>query len=45
MFAQFRPYPWVPPEYRYERIEDLLTALTDNVIAPAQAKAAEINRP
>jgi hypothetical protein len=42
MFEHWRRFPWVLPEYRYGRTEDLLRGLSDQVIAPAEAKAAEL---
>ena len=42
MFEHWRQFPWVLPEYRYERTEDLLMALPDHVIAPAESKVAEL---
>jgi uncharacterized protein YjbI with pentapeptide repeats len=42
MFEHWLRFPWVLPEYRYERTEELLLALADHVIAPAEAKVAEL---
>ena len=42
MYEHFPRYPWVLPEHRYQRTEDLLASLADNVITPAEAKAAEL---
>lgn len=39
MFESFRDYPWVLEPYRYTGIKQLLGALKDKVIAPAEAKA------
>jgi hypothetical protein len=44
MFEHFRRYSWVLPEYCYEHTDDLLAALADRVIAPAETKAAELQR-
>jgi uncharacterized protein YjbI with pentapeptide repeats len=38
MFKDYWKYDWVLPVYRYEGIDDLLAALADKVIAPAEAK-------
>jgi uncharacterized protein YjbI with pentapeptide repeats len=38
MFPDFEDYPWVLPEYRYKQPEQLLAALAENVIAPAEGK-------
>lgn len=45
MFEHFTRYPWVLPIFQYDEIDDLLAALTDRVIAPAEAKATELRRP
>jgi hypothetical protein len=42
IFDHWRRFPWVLPEYRYECTEDLLVALTDHVISPAEVKVAEL---
>jgi hypothetical protein len=45
LFEHFRRYPWVLREYCYDDTADLLAALTDRVIAPAETKAAELQGP
>lgn len=42
MFKDFLDYPWVLIPYRYDSTEDLLASLEEKVIAPAAAKAKEI---
>jgi hypothetical protein len=42
MFKDFLDYPWVLLPYRYNSLEELLASLEDKVIAPAAAKAQEI---
>jgi uncharacterized protein YjbI with pentapeptide repeats len=42
LFEFFRHYPWVLPTYQYETPASLLDALSVNVIAPAEAKVAEL---
>jgi hypothetical protein len=44
MWEHFPRYPWVLPIHRYEDAESLLTSLASAVIAPAEAKAAELQR-
>lgn len=41
MFEHFRRYPWVLPVYRYVDVDDLVAALAENIIAPAERKAGE----
>jgi hypothetical protein len=38
MFKDYWKYDWVLPVYRYEGLEELLAALAERVIAPAEAK-------
>jgi hypothetical protein len=38
MFKDYWKYDWVLPVYGYTRLEPLLAALGENVIAPAEAK-------
>jgi Pentapeptide repeats (8 copies) len=38
MFRDYWKYDWVLPVYRYEGLEELLAALAERVIAPAEAK-------
>ena len=42
MWEHFARYPWVLPIHRYAGTAALLAALADMVIAPAEAKAAEL---
>lgn len=37
MFKDYWKYDWVLPVYRYEGLETLLAALTDKIVAPAEA--------
>jgi hypothetical protein len=39
MFKDFEDYRWVLPVYQYTKPEQLLAALAENVIAPAEGKA------
>jgi hypothetical protein len=38
MFKDYWKYEWVLPVYRYEGLEQLLAALPEKVIGPAEAK-------
>jgi hypothetical protein len=42
MFEHFKRYPWVLAIHRYRDLDDLLSSLSEKVIAPAEAKAKEI---
>ena len=42
MYDDIRRYPWVLPTCRYKDLDDLLASVEDNVIAPAEAKAMEL---
>jgi hypothetical protein len=42
MFDFFRLYPWMLDPHRYDGSSGLLAALTDRVIAPAEAKLREL---
>jgi uncharacterized protein YjbI with pentapeptide repeats len=44
MFRDFLDFTWVLPLYRYENLDTLLESLEEKVIAPAEAKATEIQR-
>ena len=44
MYEHFTRYPWVLPIQAYDRLEDLLASLADKVIAPAEAKANELQK-
>jgi hypothetical protein len=39
MFKDFEDFHWVLPVYQYKKPEQLLAALAENVIAPAEGKA------
>jgi hypothetical protein len=45
MFDFFRRYPWILPGYPYATQEHLLANLDACVVAPAEAKARELQRP
>jgi uncharacterized protein YjbI with pentapeptide repeats len=45
MFEHFPRYPWVLPICAYGCTEDLLAALAERVIAPAEQKAKELRPP
>jgi hypothetical protein len=42
MFKDYWKYQWVLPIYPYEGLEPLLATLAENVIAPAERKAKEL---
>jgi uncharacterized protein YjbI with pentapeptide repeats len=42
MFEHFRRYPWVLQTYQYDSPDDLLGALDEKVISPAERKAKEL---
>jgi uncharacterized protein YjbI with pentapeptide repeats len=42
MFEHFRRYPWVLETYQYDSPDDLLGALDEKVISPAESKAKEL---
>ncbi len=42
MFEHFRAYPWVLKTYRYDSQDDLLKALDEKVISPAEKKAKKL---
>ncbi len=44
MFEHFTRYPWVLPIWHYDQLDDLLAALGDKIIAPAEAKAKELQK-
>jgi len=44
MFDFFQRFPWVLDTYRYDDENSLLTALQENVIVPAEAKATELSK-
>jgi hypothetical protein len=44
MFEHFTRYPWVLKTYRYESLEEVIAAVPDKVIAPAELKAKELVR-
>jgi uncharacterized protein YjbI with pentapeptide repeats len=45
MFEHFKHYPWVLETYRYESLDEVIAALTEKVIAPAELKAKELVGP
>jgi hypothetical protein len=42
MYDHIKRYPWVLAIHRYKDLEDLITTLRQNVIAPAEEKAKEL---
>jgi len=42
MFEHYARYPWVLPLYRYETRDQLIAALGEKVIEPAERKASEL---
>ena len=42
MFEHFKKYPWVLKEYLYTSTEDLLSALKEQIIQPAEQKVQEL---
>jgi hypothetical protein len=38
MFRTLKKYPWVLPPYQYSDMDELLTNLQEEIIAPAEAK-------
>jgi hypothetical protein len=42
MFEHYARYPWVLPLYRYETQDQLIAALGQKVIEPAELKALEM---
>jgi hypothetical protein len=40
-----RKYHWVLAVYEYKSLDDLLASLDERVIAPAEAKAKELQAP
>jgi uncharacterized protein YjbI with pentapeptide repeats len=45
MFEHFKRYPWVLEPYQYKSLEEVIAALTEKVIAPAELKAKELLGP
>jgi hypothetical protein len=45
MFEHFKRYPWVLETYQYESLEEVIAALTEKVIGPAELKAKELVGP
>jgi hypothetical protein len=45
MFEHFKRYPWVLETYRYESSQEVIVALTEKVIVPAEVKAKEFLGP
>jgi uncharacterized protein YjbI with pentapeptide repeats len=44
LFEHFKRFPWVLETYQYESLEEVIAALTEKVIAPAELKANELLR-
>ncbi len=44
MFEHFRRYPWVLKDYYYTSVDDLLLALKEHIIDPAEQKAQELKK-
>jgi uncharacterized protein YjbI with pentapeptide repeats len=44
MFSYYRLFSWVLAVHRYASLDDLLTSLEEKVIAPAEAKAIELQK-
>lgn len=44
LFPEFKKYPWVLPGYNYRHLSELLGALDDKVIRPAEEKAKELEK-
>ncbi len=44
MFEHFKRYPWVLKEYYYTSMEELLPALVEHIIEPAEQKVQELKR-
>jgi hypothetical protein len=42
MYDRIKRYPWVLPIQRYGNLDGLLPSLRERIIAPAEAKVAEI---
>jgi hypothetical protein len=42
MFEHFKRYPWVLETYRYESLKEVMIALQEKVILPAELKAKEL---
>jgi len=45
MFEHFKRYPWVLETYQYESLDEIIAALTEKVIAPAELKVKELVGP
>ena len=45
MFEHFKRFPWVLETYRYESLEEVITALPGKIIAPAELKAKTVVGP
>ena len=45
MFPDFKNYPWVLETYRYKSVKEVISALPEKVIAPAELKANELLGP
>jgi hypothetical protein len=42
MFADHRKYYWMLPVYQYGSLEELLSTMQEQIIAPAEAKVVEL---
>jgi uncharacterized protein YjbI with pentapeptide repeats len=45
MFPDFKDYPWVLETYQYESLAEVIAALPEKIIAPAEVKAKELLEP
>jgi hypothetical protein len=45
MFEHFKRYPWVLEMYQYESLEEIIAALPEKIIVPAEVKAKELVGP
>jgi uncharacterized protein YjbI with pentapeptide repeats len=45
MFEHFKRYPWVLEMYQYESLEEIIAALPEKVIVPAEVKTKELVGP
>jgi uncharacterized protein YjbI with pentapeptide repeats len=45
MFEHFTAYPWVLKTYQYDSLEEVIAALTEKIIVPAELKAKKLLGP